>query len=94
MATDQLQEACKKYRMKINTNKCKTISSNPINITIENENIEVAEEFKFLGSIVSNLSHDVKRRIAMTNSVFGRLKNNVKTMIIQQIDTAYCNEWF
>ena len=53
--------------MKINTNKCKTISSNPINITIENENIEVAEEFKFLGSIVSNLSHDVKRRIAMTN---------------------------
>ena len=78
--------------MKINTNKCKTISSSPINITIENENIEVAEEFKFLGPIVSNSSHDVKRRTAMTNSVFGRLKNNVETMIIQQIDTAYCNE--
>ena len=54
LATDQLKEACKKYGMKINTDKCKVILDSPINITIENKNIEIAEEFKFLRSVVPN----------------------------------------
>ena len=78
-ATDQLQEDCKKYGMKINTGKCKVISNSPINITIENENIKVVEEFKFLGSVFPNSSLDVKRRIAMANSAFGRLKKSVRS---------------
>ena len=77
LATDQLQETCKNYGMKINTDKCNVISNSPINITIENENIEIVEEFKFLGSVVPNSSLDVKRRTSMANSAFGKLKKSV-----------------
>ena len=74
LATDQLQETCKKYGMKISTDKCKVISNSHTNITIENEKVKNVEEFKFLGSVVPNSSLDVKRRIATANSVFGRLR--------------------
>ena len=77
LATDQLQETCKKYGMKICTDKCKVISNSHTNITIENENVENVEEFKFLGSVVPNSSLDVKRRIATANSAFGKLKKSV-----------------
>ena len=76
LATDQLQEACKNYGMKINTDKCKVISNSHANITIENENVENVEEFKFLGPVVPNSSLDVKRRIGTTSSAFGRLKKS------------------
>ena len=52
LATDQLQEACKKYGMKINTEKCKVISDSNTNLTIENKEMEIVNEFKFLGSLV------------------------------------------
>ena len=61
LATNQLQEACKKYGIKITTQKCKVIYSSPIKITKENEYIEIVEEFKFLGSFVPNSSLDVKK---------------------------------
>ena len=77
LATNQLQEACKKYGMKIDTDKCKVVSNSHTNITIENENVENVEEFKFLGSVIPNSSLDVKRRIAAANSAFGRLKKSV-----------------
>ena len=77
LATDQLQEACKNYGMKINTDKCKVISNSHANITIENENVENVEEFKFLGSVIPNSPLDVKKRIATANSAFGRLKKSV-----------------
>ena len=64
LATDHLQEACKKYEMKINTEKCKVISDRTTNLTIENEEIRIMNEFKFLGSLAQNSSGDVKRRIA------------------------------
>ena len=48
--------------MKINTDKCKVISNSHSNITIENENVENVEEFKFLGSVVPNLSLDVDEK--------------------------------
>ena len=47
LATDQLQESCKSYGMKINTSKCEVISNSPINITVENENIEIVENLSF-----------------------------------------------
>ena len=54
LATNQLQEACKKYGMKINTEKCKVISDSTTNLTIENEEIEIMKKFQFLGSVVPN----------------------------------------
>ena len=60
--------------MKINTSKCKVISSSPKNITIENESIEIVEELKFSGSVPPNLSLNVKK-IAMANSTFGTPKS-------------------
>ena len=77
LATDQLQEASKKYRMKINTDKCKFISNSHISISIENKNIKIVEEFKFLGSVVSKSSLDSKRRKAIANSAYGRLRKSV-----------------
>ena len=74
---EKLQEVCLKYGMKINTDKCKFIFNSHTNITIENENVENVEDFKFLGSAVPNSSLDVKRRIATANFAFGRLKESV-----------------
>ena len=67
--------------MKINTDKCKVISNTPIKITRENENVEIVEEFQLLGSVVQNSSLDVKRRIAIANSPFGRLKKDMLTKL-------------
>ena len=65
--------------MKINTEKCKvTLTSDSVsNVTIENENIEIVKEFNFLWSLVPNSSDNAKRRIALANSAFGRLKKIV-----------------
>ena len=40
LATDHVQKACKKYGMKINTEKCIVISDSTSNLTIKNEEIE------------------------------------------------------
>ena len=77
LATDQLQKACKMYGMKINSERCKVISDSTSNLTIENKEIEIVKEFKFLGSLVPNSPDDVKRRITFANSAFGRLKKRV-----------------
>ena len=47
LAADQLQETCKKYGMKIKTEKCKVISDSTANLTIENKEIKIVKEFKF-----------------------------------------------
>ena len=61
----------------INAEKLKVISDSTTNVTIENEEIEIVKKFIFLGSLVPNSSDDVKRRIALSNSVFGRLKKSL-----------------
>ena len=63
--------------MKISFEKCKVISDSTTNLSIENEEIEIVKEFKFLGSFVQNSSDDVKRRISLGNSVFVRLKKGI-----------------
>ena len=77
LATDQPQEACKKYGMNINTGKWKVISVSATNLTVETEEIKIVKEFKFLWSSVPYLPDDVKRRIALANSAFDILKKNV-----------------
>ena len=77
LSTDQLQEACLKYGMKINVVKCNAITPNQEPITIEGNNIETVNNFTFLGSNVPGTTADVKRRISLANIAFGKLKKNV-----------------
>ena len=77
LSTNQLQEACNKYGMKINASKCKAITASPISISISNNNVETVQDFIFLGSNVPSTSADIKRRISLANIAFGRLKQNI-----------------
>ena len=77
LSTNQLQETCMKYGMKINAGKCKAITASPIPISIINSIVETVQEFIFLGSNVPSTSADIKRRISLANIAFGRLKKNI-----------------
>ena len=77
ISTNQLQEACLKYGMKINVAKCKVISTNSQPISIDNFNVETVQDFVFLGSNVPSTSADVKRRITLGSVAFGKLKQNI-----------------
>ena len=48
--------------MKINVKKCKVISPETDDITIEGNDIEKVESFTILGSVVPGTESDVKRR--------------------------------
>jgi len=76
--TKELETACQKWGLKINSDKCKVMSKE-INEAIEvnNQTVEKVENFVFLGSVVPNTSDDVKRRIALASSAFGRLRANI-----------------
>ena len=78
IATDKLEQACKKWGMKINTSKCKVISSDKRNITINGEAIETVtvDKFTFLGSSVPAVA-DVQRRINLAAWTFGRLRDKI-----------------
>ena len=55
--------------------------------------IEIVKEFKFLGSLVPNPSHKVKRKIALADSAFGRLKESVWSLrdISVRLKLRLCN---
>ena len=77
-STHELEAACEKWGLKINASKCKVITPEPSpDIQVNNAAVEVVENFVFLGSVVPNSSDDVKRRIALASSCFGRLKKTV-----------------
>ena len=63
--------------MKINVKKCKVISPETENITIESNDIEKVESFTYLGFVVHGTESDVKRRIASASTAFGNLKKNI-----------------
>ena len=73
LSTSQLEQACKRWGMKINGAKCKILS--PINddIEIDNETVEHVAQFVFLGSVLPDTTSDVARRIGLASSAFGRL---------------------
>ncbi len=77
ISTNELEQACAKWGMKINAKKCKMISPSLDNLTINGSNVDKIEEFTFLGSVVPGSYSDVNRRIALASSAFGRLKGNV-----------------
>ena len=72
-STEEIQAACKKWGMKINFSKWKVITSSEKCIVQESEKLETAEEFCFLGSVVSSTQRYVKRRIALASVALGRV---------------------
>jgi len=66
LSTDELEKACTKWGLKINSTKCKVLSDEPDEtIKVYQEEVEKVENFIFLGSSVPTTTLDVKRRIAL-----------------------------
>ena len=78
LSSEALETACKKWGMKINSSKCKILSSeNDIDITIDGNPIEHVNNFVFLGSNIPDTSTEIERRIGIASSAFGRLKTTI-----------------
>ena len=77
LSTAQLEQACKKWGMKINGAKCKILSPLQDKIDIDGDEVEHVEEFVFLGSVVPDSTSDVNRRIALASTAFGRLNPTI-----------------
>lgn len=74
---DKLVERGREYGMKINIEKSKVMRisprAGPLNITVENQQLEKVEHFKYLGSIITAdalCTKEVKVRIAMAKAAF------------------------
>ena len=59
LSTEELENACKRWGMKINGAKCNIISSSRESIVIDGQEVGV-EDFAFLGSVVPSSGADVK----------------------------------
>jgi hypothetical protein len=77
ISTSELEASCKKWGMKVNPDKCRIISSSTDNIHIDNNVVQKVDEFTFLGSVIPGSSSDIKRRIGLASSAFGRLKEAI-----------------
>ena len=82
---DALSKTGKEYDMKINVKKtkvmrlcrngCKREGGNPINIKIEGQEIEQVNQFRYLGSLISDdgtCTAEITRRIAMAKYAFNK----------------------
>ena len=65
--------------MKINTAKCRIMTIDDEETSIDGNPIEKVEDFVFLGSVVPSVTNDVKRRTNLAYWAFGRLRNNIWT---------------
>ena len=72
-----METSCLKWGMKINVGKCKIISNDQRDIMIEGSPVGQVTELTFLGSVIPGSESDVKRRIMLASSAFGRLKENI-----------------
>ena len=77
LSTRELEMACKKWGMKVNASKCNVISDDHECILIDGEAVDKVDEFIFLGSIVPGTTNDIKRRVGLAASAFGRLRKTV-----------------
>ena len=64
ISSGELEEAYKKWGMKINREKCKIISTSLDSIGIDGRDVHHVQEFVFLGSVVPDTSADIMRTIA------------------------------
>ena len=60
-----------------NPTKCKVMSSDERDITINNSVVDKVDEFVFLGSNVPSVEADVKRCTRLAAWAFGRLRNKI-----------------
>jgi hypothetical protein len=77
ITTNELGKACSRWGMKINPKKCKIMTEDPRDITLDQMPIDKVENFVFLGSDVPSTEADVKRRTRLAASAFGRLKGSI-----------------
>ena len=77
VSTDTLEKACRKWGMKINASKCRIMTEDQRDITLNDTSIDKVDSFVFLGSVVPSVENDVKRRISLAAWSFGRLKGNI-----------------
>ena len=77
VATLELQQACLKWGMKINFDKCKVLTPSNDNIVIHGELLENVNNFIYLGSSVPDTTKDIERRIALALTAFGRLRKSI-----------------
>ena len=73
----ELEVASARWGMRINVDKCKVLSENDGQVYIAGAAVEKVNDFVFLGSVVPGTSGDVKRRVALASSAFGRLRKSV-----------------
>ena len=76
VATLELQQACLKWGMKINFDKCKVFTPSNDNIVIHGELLENVN-FIYLKSSVPDTTKDIERRIALALTAFGRLRKSI-----------------
>jgi hypothetical protein len=77
---DMLNEVAKRYDMKINVKKTKTMvvsrtEGKKVDITIEGKRVEQVKQFKYLGSVLTedaSCIDDVKQRVAMGKEAFNK----------------------
>ena len=77
LSTTELENACKKWGMKINTSKTKILSSDDGEITIDGDLIENTDSFVYLGSVIPGTTADITRRTALAAQAFGRLQEAI-----------------
>ena len=104
--TDSLSKTGKEYDMKINVKNSKVMrvcrngskqeGDNSINITIEGQRVEQVNQFRYLGSLISDdgtFTAEIKCRIAMSKNAFSkrrelfskRLSKELKKKVIMSI---------
>src|SRR5688572_30913845 len=79
---NKLNDTAKKFNMKINVQKIKTMvmckdGGDVVNITIDGQRVEQVESFKYLGAIISEDGrsfNDVKSKITLAKDAFNKRK--------------------
>jgi hypothetical protein len=90
---DRLNETAKKYDMKINVKKTKTMvvsksGEGTVNITLDGQRIEQVKKFKYLGSVITDdgrCIEDVKTRIGMAKDAFNKRKELLTKRMSKEI---------
>ena len=70
--TDKLSQACKKWGLKINTEKHKTITTTERHLKVNGIDVENVTNFKFLSSFVPSCKSDIVSRILSSTTCIGK----------------------
>ena len=90
---DRLSKACKEFALTISIKKTEVMAQDaeiPLSIYIDDSNLSVVDNFKYLASTISsNLSLDVKinARIGKADTVMAKLNKRVWQNISQTMNT-------